>query len=643
MMHEPLLLWAKMQFVRSSRIEKAPGLIKYMKKNIIAFSILLPATLLAFFALFPAADPVLEVPVFHFYVVTFFTFAAAVAAYLVGLVLGQGSPARHRLLTTAFVVMGALFFIHGVLTPNVIIAGQNPGIRWSAWFTFSVGGLIFLIAAQDRPERPLLTRRVWFTHVATGLFTAVFFLVVIFRPAWLQAIDELANPWHALLAFFFTFILWSTAAYSWWRIWRQTRDRVDGVMVLISIWLALGTISMHGFAVWRLSWWLYHALLLMGAITAVVVLVQSYEQLRRFRLTYYYLAVGLIATAGLTLWASHLVAEFVQNGIYTELQAIWMQSGTAPAEIPDMTQMVIRARITGLWVAGLVMGTLFAALLLVVYRADRLIERRTTELAQVNAELKAAEVLRDDMTDMIVHDLRTPLTTINLSLDLLRRVLTDESKAAHRERFLQSASRSTENMLQLVNQLLDVAQLEAGKLRLNRAPHSLTELLRQKAAVFQPQIISSQKHLTLALPEDLPSVSFDTDLIERVLDNLLSNALKYTNEGGQISLGAQQSGTQWLISVADDGEGLEQSVAEQIFDKFYQVRDGQGKPLRRGTGLGLSFCKLVVEAHDGRIWVESQPGKGSTFYFTLPLTQENGMPVSANGGDPLRATAAKTD
>ncbi|MCA9944176.1 MAG: HAMP domain-containing histidine kinase [Anaerolineales bacterium] len=617
-----------------------------MKKTAITLSIVFPASLLALFWLVPAADRILEARVFHFYIVTFFTFAAAVAAYLVGLVLGQDSLSRHRLLATAFVVMGGLFFIHGILTPNVITTVQNPGIRWSAWFTFSIGGLIFLLAAQDRPERPLPAKQVQWTHLAVGLFTAVFSLIVFFRPTWLQAIDNAANPWHAVVAFVFTFAIWTTAAFALWHIWRQTQNRVDGVMVLIAVWLALGTISMHGFELWHLSWWLYHVMLLMGAITAVGVLVQSYEQLRRFRLTRYYLAVGLITTVGLTLWASNLVAEFVQQSISSELEAIFRQPGVLPTEMemPNMAQMVVNARITGLWVAGLAMGTLFVALLVVVRRADGLIERRTAELAQANAELKAAEALRDDMTDMIVHDLRTPLTSINLSLDLLARTLQDESKADQRERFMHSANRSAAELLQLVNQLLDVAQLEAGKLRLSQSVCSIDELLRQKAAVFQPQIVASKKQLTLALPENLPPTTIDVGLIDRVLDNLLSNALKYTEVGGQITLQAQQAGNKLVVAVADNGEGIDKSAASQIFDKFYQVRDSKGMPLRRGTGLGLSFCKLVVEAHNGRIWVDSHSGEGSTFYFTLPLEpQKSEVPnFGPNGDAPVPEAVAKT-
>ena len=146
----------------------------------------------------------------------------------------------------------------------------------------------------------------------------------------------------------------------------------------------------------------------------------------------------------------------------------------------------------------------------------------------------------------------------------------------------------------------------------------MADLLQEKTAVFQPQIVASQKHLTLALPNDLPPIAMDAGLIDRVLDNLLGNALKYTEAGGQITLRAQRAGNKLIVAVADDGEGIEQAKADQIFDKFYQVRDAEGKPLRRGTGLGLSFCKMVVEAHNGRIWVESQPGEGSTFYFHPP-------------------------
>ena len=114
-------------------------------------------------------------------------------------------------------------------------------------------------------------------------------------------------------------------------------------------------------------------------------------------------------------------------------------------------------------------------------------------------------------------------------------------------------------------------------------------------------------------------VEGDGELIGRVLDNLIGNALKYTERGGHIWLTAVPHNDSLTVQVRDDGEGIAPTATAHIFDKFYQVKDDSGKPLRRGTGLGLTFCKLVVEAHHGRIWVESAPGQGSAFFFSLPL------------------------
>jgi signal transduction histidine kinase len=114
--------------------------------------------------------------------------------------------------------------------------------------------------------------------------------------------------------------------------------------------------------------------------------------------------------------------------------------------------------------------------------------------------------------------------------------------------------------------------------------------------------------------------------MHRVLDNLISNALKYTHKGGQITLQAQNSNGAIHIKIADDGDGISADNLQRIFDKYIQV-DNENGGARRGTGLGLTFCKLAVEAHGGRIWVESKEGQGSNFYFTLPLTEHDTKPV----------------
>jgi signal transduction histidine kinase len=280
---------------------------------------------------------------------------------------------------------------------------------------------------------------------------------------------------------------------------------------------------------------------------------------------------------------------------------------------------VVRARLNGLFIAGLSMGLLYLLMLIVVYRADRLITARNDELANAYTSLQAAENLRDDLTDMIVHDLRSPLTSINLSLSLIEKAIDNPAQMGERARFFKNAHDSIQRMLGLISQLLDVARLEAGQLSLHLEAIDLGMLLEERAAAFASQADSGRKQIETSAAPGLPAVPMDAELVGRVLDNLIANALKYTSAGGHIWLRAFQNGEAYLVEVADDGEGINPQAALHVFDKFYQVKDDNGRPVRRGTGLGLTFCKLVVEAHNGRIWVDSTPGQGSTFTFTLPI------------------------
>ena len=589
-----------------------------MKRLFIALSLVLPAGWLLLAALFPQIDRTVQVPLLHFYIVTFFTFAAAVVTFFTAVALGHSSAPRHQLLATAFAVMGVLFFIHGVTTPNALIFAANPGIRWAAWLTLFLGGVVFALAGLDSPERPLPLVRRGLIHWTLAVFCGGFILIVAFRSQWLGAIDAQAAPWHQQAVFGLTLLIWLFAAVRLWRTWRQTALPVDGVMALIAAWFAIGSISMHAFAAWKLSWWLYHGQLLLGVITAVYALSQTYEQLRQFRLTTYYAALGLVATGGLALLASHFVSQFVEQTLLRPLGAELPATAEPLIAPAAMTEMIVRARLSGLLITGLALGALFLALLVVVRRADRLITARRNELAEAYTNLQAAEALRDDLTGMVVHDLRTPLTSMRLSLDLLAKVMDIPEQAQFRQRLMENAQGSVEQMLALINQMLDLAKLEVGQLKLARQPVALNVLLQEKAQLYAPQAEADAKQIRVEAGPNVPLVTADADLISRVVDNLISNALKYTSSGGQIHLCAEMNGTAVLIQVADDGEGIVPEAAARIFDKFYQVTDADGQPLRRGTGLGLSFCKLVVEAHNGRIWVDSQPGRGSTFSFTLP-------------------------
>jgi signal transduction histidine kinase len=575
-----------------------------MKRALVILGILFPPIWLIVLYLLPDLDEVFAVPIFHFYVVTFFTFTSATVAMLIGFTLGQESLSHHRLLVTAFASMAAIFFVHGLTTRGAIILESNPGIRWAAWLTLFIGGLLFALATFDRPTRPLNPAFYRVINWSLAIFCVLFAGIVFITPEWLTAIDEVASPFHNQLAFWATLIVWIYALVRFGQIWRETGDRLDGIIALIALWLLWATVSMHQFPVWQLSWWMYHMLLLASVLTAFVALLSQYEQLRYFRPTWYYFAIGIVVTALMTLLASFILSEAVEQEFMT----------TANPE-----EAVVQARVLGLGVAGLSLSALFLALLIVVRRAEKLIADRTKELSTAYANLQASEALRDDLTDMIIHDLRSPLTGINLSIDMLAESIDDPRKAAFRDRFLSNARSSVQRMLSLINQLLDMARFEAGQLELNCKPIQVGELIQVRAAAYAVQSEANNIELVVEPLDGLPDVSADAGFIGRVLDNLIDNALKYTDSGGKVSLLARANGSDVVIQVRDTGEGIPPQSLEQIFDKFTQVKSKEDREARQGTGLGLPFCKLVIEAHNGRIWAESEMGTGSLFSFTLPI------------------------
>lgn len=556
--------------------------------------------------LIPEWNESIAVPIFHFYIVTFFTFTAAVVALLFSAVLDEQSQYRHRLLMTAFASMAVLFFIHGSTTNGALILQFNPGIRWAAWLTLFVGGLMFSLAGFDRPAHPIKLGQYRKINWIVAVFCVFFAGVVYLRPEWLTAIDEVASPVHAQLAFWSTMILWLYASIRFAQIWRETRNQVDGSMALIAIWLMWATVSMHQFSTWQLSWWLYHVLLLASALLAFSALIIQYEQIRFFRPTWYYFAIGLVVTALLTLLSSYLLTEVVER----EFMA---------ASNPE--EAIVQARILGLSIAAVSMGALFLALLVVVRRSEKLLGERTEQLSEAYRNLQASESLRADLTDMVVHDLRSPLTGISLSIDVLADSFKNPELEAYRDKFLGNARSAIQRMLNLINQLLDMTRLETGQLELNRASLHISDLLNARANAYDVQSEASQINLVVEPAEALPAVYADSNFVGRVLDNLIDNALKFTASGGTVSLSAAPNGREVIIQVQDTGEGIPAGNLENIFDKYAQVKNREPEEERQGTGLGLPFCKLVVEAHNGRIWADSKVGEGSTFSFTLPIYQ----------------------
>lgn len=578
-----------------------------MKRFLVGLVFVAPALVLIYYSTQPQLDPTLQAPLFHFYVVTFTAFAAAVISILLGIALSETAERRHFLAAIAFAAMGSIFFTHGAATPGALIGYVHPVIQWSAWLTLFGGGLLFVLAGFDRPGHTpawlSLKRLVYLT--AGGIF--LYIAIAIIAPDWLRFIDANAQPWHQTTIFWVTLALWLVAALRLGQIWRITGSRIDGALCFVAFWLAQAAISMHQFPVWQLSWWLYHFILLVSFLYTVYVLTGAYERARQFSLVRYYMATSLILTVLLALIASHVLAEYLFRAL------------SARQDGDMIEQAVLSARLTGFTMSSLLMSLLFMALLIVVGRADRIISQRTWELSRANADLRRAEGMREDLTNMIVHDLRSPLTAIGGHLELLQR-LAGDARAELRARSLAAAQEAVRRMSGMINEMLVVSKIEADQLTLRLEPTSLDTLLKDCLTSFAAQAEADKKQLALDCPPDL-TVELDSDLIGRVMDNLISNALKYTNAGGLIHVGVWSNNGQMQVQVRDNGEGIPDAYKQQIFNKYFQALAQDGRAKRQGTGLGLSFCYLVIQAHKGQIWVEDAPGGGSDFKFKIPQKQ----------------------
>ncbi len=222
--------------------------------------------------------------------------------------------------------------------------------------------------------------------------------------------------------------------------------------------------------------------------------------------------------------------------------------------------------------------------------------------------------LRSDLTSMIFHDLRAPLGNIISSLEVMRATAPAGDDTFHS--VLSIAQRSSRRASRLVESLLDIDRLEAGRAVLDKTTGSIGVLITEAVEEVHPTAEAKGHLVRFEIPPGLPEVEVDADMLHRVLINLLENAIKYTPTDGKITISARKEDEQVLIEVSDSGMGIPVSDQQRIFEKYARIRRGSRS---KGIGLGLAFCRLAVEAHGGRIWVESDQGQGSSFFFTLPL------------------------
>ncbi|MEJ2657731.1 MAG: HAMP domain-containing sensor histidine kinase [Desulfobacterales bacterium] len=228
--------------------------------------------------------------------------------------------------------------------------------------------------------------------------------------------------------------------------------------------------------------------------------------------------------------------------------------------------------------------------------------------------LKEVERLKSEFVMAASHELRTPLTSLGMSIDLLLEHVAQGLAEKDRD-LLQAAYEEVHRMKALVNDLLDLSKIEAGRIELEFESVPVSTLFDHVHEVFKSQMDIKEVDFTSELAGNLASIRADVNKITWVLTNLVSNALRYVSKGGHIQLMAKRIGPHVHLSVRDDGPGIPPEYQSKIFEKFVQMK-GQDV---EGTGLGLAICKEIVRAHGGAIWVESSSGHGSTFTFTLPV------------------------
>ncbi|HWC20167.1 MAG TPA: CHASE3 domain-containing protein [Terriglobales bacterium] len=221
--------------------------------------------------------------------------------------------------------------------------------------------------------------------------------------------------------------------------------------------------------------------------------------------------------------------------------------------------------------------------------------------------------MKSEFVSVVSHELRTPLTSIHGSLGLLASGLLGSQKG---KRMLEIAASNTDRLIRLINDILDVEKLDSGEVEMHRTVCSASDLMSRAADVMRP--MAEEHRTTLVTGQSDKLIQADADRILQCLTNLLSNAIKFSDPGGTISMNATVMGAYLRFAVSDHGRGIPADMHVSIFERFHQV-DASDSRRKGGTGLGLAITRSIVQQHGGAIWVESEVGKGSTFFFTIPL------------------------
>jgi signal transduction histidine kinase len=317
--------------------------------------------------------------------------------------------------------------------------------------------------------------------------------------------------------------------------------------------------------------------------------------------------------------------------------AIWgTASGTGPFVYETLAE---RLTLLQGFMANLAATTLvLAAVTTERRRAESALREANDELEarvqQRTTELREAILARDQMLGVVAHDLRNPLAAAQVAAAAILRALPEDAGSGLARNAALTVEFAVQRAARLIRDLLDVTRLEAGTLVLERRPQAAHELVVEVTDALGQVVSESALELQADVEPDLPPVVGDSERLFRVFSNLVENAAKFTPPGGRIQIGARRDEKSVLFSVADTGAGIAAEDVPHVFDRYWQ-----GRPTdRRGAGLGLTIAKGIIDAHGGRIWVETTPGRGSTFCFTIPFANANEESPGALAGDRVRSS-----
>lgn len=244
-------------------------------------------------------------------------------------------------------------------------------------------------------------------------------------------------------------------------------------------------------------------------------------------------------------------------------------------------------------------------------------EKSYLVILQDLTQIRRLQTMRRDFVSNISHELRTPLASIRAVVETLQDGALDDPPAA--QMFLSRAEQEVDVMTQMIEELLELSRIESGQVPLKLIPTTVADLLLVPLDRLKPQAERKQIAIALDLPSGLPRVLADATRISQVITNLAHNAIKFTPEAGTVIVDAKLQADEIVIRIKDDGPGIDKQDLPRIFERFYKSDQARTRS-QGGTGLGLAIARHIVQAHGGRIWAKSKEGKGSTFFFTLPIT-----------------------